>query len=98
MKTIEKATITVGCVSITMNTIGVLLSNQTLNYGSLFLGRIAALLFSIAIDKNRSYYYLPISISLINGFLQSQTLLFVELLFQSIVYQFSAYNLFKKKN
>lgn len=97
MRNIEKATLIVGCSGILFNAAGLLLNNDFLNFASVFLGRLAALLFTIAIDTNRAHYYVPLTISLINIFINSQHLLFMELLSQSIIYQISAYKLFNTK-
>lgn len=96
MKILEKCTIGVGCIGISLNILGLLFSNDALNFSSVFLGHLAALLFTIAIDTNRAHYYFPLIVSLTNIFINSQELLFVELLSQSIVYQISAYKLFAK--
>lgn len=98
MTRLQKLTIAVGCLGITLNILGLGLSNETFNYSAVFIGRLAALLFAICIGGVRPYFFIPITISAVNAFHQSPTLIFLEYLTQSIVYQVSAFALFRNKN
>ena len=96
MRPIEKATLIVGTTSVILNVIGITADVSQLSYLSILGGRCAALLFSMCIDKIRWYYFIPITLSLINTLVGSERLLFTEYLTQSIAYQISAYRLFTR--
>lgn len=94
MRKIEKITLVVGCTSVLSNIVGLSFKIKFFNYLALLLGRMAALTFIIAVDKIQWYYFLPITLTLINTFVNAEELLFLEYGIQSVIYQISSYKVF----
>lgn len=91
----QKATIFVGLLGITFNTLGLMSAQQPLSFLAVFLGRLAAALFAWDVGGFRWWICSPIVITTVNVFINSTELIFVEYLVQSLMYQFTAYQVFK---
>lgn len=94
MTRFQKLVLFVGCSGVFLNTAGLLLQTNSLGYIAVFIGRMAALLYIMEVDKFRAYYLIPLTLSAINSFANEESLIFFEYLTQSIIYQIAAFRLF----
>lgn len=70
------------------------MDNVALGYGAMFLARLAGTLFMIALDKLNPIYFLPLTLSALNAAVASESLLFLELIASSCIYQVNSYKIF----
>ena len=94
MTRFQKIVLFVGCTGVLLNTVGLLLQENSLGYLSVFIGRMAALLYIIEVDRFRAYYLVPLTLSAINSFVNAESLIFFEYLTQAVIYQIAAFRLF----
>ena len=97
LTTIEKLTLVFGSLGVALNTIAVLSGFAAFGYIAIFLGRVAAFTYSVALDRFRWYYLIPLFLSAVNAVVQSEFGIFIEVLSQSIIYQVIAYRVFQDK-
>ena len=94
MTRFQKIVLFVGCSGVFLNAAGLVVDQDFLSYLAIFIGRTAALLYIIEVDKLRPYYLIPLTLSGINAIVNVEQLLFAEYLTQSIIYQIAAFRLF----
>lgn len=94
MTNFQKLIILVGSSGVLLNIVGLLLDSSSFNYASIFVGRVAALLYIMEVDKFRLVYLLPLTLSGINAIVNLEQILFAEFLSQSIIYQIASFQLF----
>lgn len=94
MSKFQRLIILVGCSGVLLNVFGLILDSSYLNYFSIFIGRLAALLYVVEIDKFRYVYLIPLTLSGINAIVNIEQILFAEFLSQSLIYQIACFQLF----
>lgn len=94
MTNFQKLIILVGSFGVLLNIFGLLLDSSYFNYASIFIGRVAALLYIMEVDKFRFVYLVPLTLSGINAIFNLEQILFAEFLSQSIIYQIASFQLF----
>jgi hypothetical protein len=94
---VQRATIIIGASGIIINVIALAIDNVALGYGAMFLARLAGTLFMVALDKLNPIYFLPLTLSALNAGIASESLLFLELITSSCIYQVNAYKVFSNQ-
>jgi len=92
------ASVGLGVTGIVLNMTGLLLSFPRLNFVAVLIGRFAGIAYITAIDRFRPLALVPMGVAVINSFMGMQELIFLEMLLQSIIYQYMAILTFMKLN
>ena len=96
MNQTQRLTIIVGTSGIIFHLAGMATEIECLNLLAAFLGRISAILYLTAIDRFRYYSLIPTVFSLFSIIYGSTVFLYMSLCSQGLIYQYIAYQTFKK--
>ena len=94
---LEKLTLILGILGVILNAVALITLDSSIGYVAIFLGRLAAFTYASAVDKVRWYYSLPLGFSAMNTTVNSEMLIFLEVMVQGIIYQIIAWRVFEER-
>ena len=95
---LQFTSILVGTTGVLLNTTGLLTGVERFNFFGVFFGRTSAAVYLCALDKFRWWSFIPLGFTIVNLYYNSQQILFMEFLSQSVIYQIVALITFRKLN
>lgn len=95
----QKLIILIGCLGITINFVGIVTETLWLNLLGILIQRLSGALYNAEIGKLKLWVtIIPFIFGILSVIFNSITFTFAELMSASIMYQITAYQLFKKLN